>query len=322
MKKNLIFFIFFLILLLGCNFNYNGQNKNSNTNDKNDAFTIAKSALEYIRDSKLDSLRNQLEPNVLSKINPAYINWLMDEGKKVINNSVYPQDSIVIISESINYSITGKTTVKMFSFPFQSKENKDTIKYFHVTVAKNKIYRLLLNNYAPGRRLIEPSHSETHKDNFNLQTSNLSWFRIWYDGGIGNNTKYQNETGYYAVSGDLDDLEKSGIRDKFQQVFNLLNNADFDSLDFQYMRDSEVGDPEWIYLRMKFNGEYKSLGEFHVSYFITEENGKKEVMSDYIILKHTNKTRYLLNKGKNPELANLLTQIGRFNFEGFYERYP
>ncbi|WP_436515408.1 hypothetical protein [Ekhidna sp. To15] len=150
----------------------------------------------------------------------------------------------------------------------------------------------------------------------------MSWFRIWYDGGEGNNKKYRNEIGYYAVSGDLEDMDEIGVRSKFQQIFDLLNKADFDSLDFQYLRDREVGTPEWIYLRMKFNNEYKDLGEFEISCFIKEEEGKKEIMSDYIIFKHTDKTRYLLNKRDNPELVNLLTQIGRYDYEEFYERYP
>ncbi len=311
-----------IIFLTGCKFNYSGPVQNANDPETKVAMTVAKNALRFIKKSELDSLKSQLEPTVLSKVKPEQLNWLMKEGKQIMGNSAYPADSSIIISQSVNFSVTGKTTVNMFSFPFQNVNNKDSVKYFHITVANDKIYRLLLNDYPPGMRIIEPSHSEPHKTNLNLQTNNLSWFRIWYDGGQGNNKKYRNEKGFYAVSGGLEDLERTGVRDKFQQAFDILNNADYDSLDFQYLRDREVGDPEWIYIRMKFNGEYSSLGEFEISYFINEEKGKKEVMSDYIVFKHTDKTRYLLDKEKNPELVILLTEIAKYDFEGFYERYP
>tara|TARA_B110000967_G_C18778142_1_gene506735 strand:- start:177 stop:1145 length:969 start_codon:yes stop_codon:yes gene_type:complete len=322
MNRNFLITVTLLLFLTGCNFNYSSQAQDSDDTQTNGALQLAKNALSFIKNSKLDSLKNLLEPSVLSRVKPEQLDWLMNEGKAVIDKSTYPLDSSIITSQSVNYSLTGKTTVDMFSFPFQNVNYEDSIKYFHITIANNKIHRLLLNDHPPGMRIIEPSNSEPHKTNLNLQTDNLSWFRIWYDGGKVNNKKYQNETGFYAVSGNLENLDKTGARDKFQRIFDLLNNAEFDSLDFQYLRDREVGNPEWIYLRMKFDGEYKELGEFEISYFISEEEGKKEVMSDYVIFKHTDKTRYLLRKGANTELVTVLTEIGRYDFDGFYERNP
>jgi hypothetical protein len=135
--------------------------------------------------------------------------------------------------------------------------------------------------------------------------------------------RFKNETGFYAVSGDNQKLNEIGVKDKFQKLFNLIYTAEFDSLDFKYLREDEVGDPEWIYLRMKFNNEdYKNLGEFEISYFIKEEQGKKEIMSDYIILKHTDKTRYLIRKDKNQDIIKILTEIAHYDYGDYYERYP
>jgi hypothetical protein len=211
----------------------------------------------------------------------------------------------------------------MLSFPFQNKINKDSLKYFHITVINNEIYRFLINDYPPGRSIIEPKHNEPHLNKINMQTDNISWFRIWYDDGSKINRKYGNNIGYYAVSGQKKELIEIGMKKQFQETFNLINAAKFDSLDFKYMRENEIGDPEWIYLRLKFdNEEYKNLGEFEISYFIDEEDTKKEIMSDYVIFKHTDKTRYLLLKNKNPELVQKLMEIAHHDYVKYYDRNP
>jgi hypothetical protein len=108
-----------------------------------------------------------------------------------------------------------------------------------------------------------------------------------------------------------------------QEIFDLVNKAVPDSLDFKYMREKEEGNPEWIYLRMKLNNaEYKNLGEFEISCFLDEEEGKKEIMSDYIIFKHTDKTRYLFRKDKNDGLVQKLKELGHKDFKDAYEINP
>lgn len=319
----LSFFAFFILLISSCKFSYNEPSKIDNKLNQTSSLVLAKKSLRFINENKSDSLKLLLNPKILKMVKPEQFDWLMKEGKIVIDNYEYPNDTLVIKSQQTNYSLTGKQLVEMYSFPFKHKTHKDSLKYFHITIADNEIYRLFLNNYAPGITFIEPKHTEPHKDKINMQTENLKWFRIWYDGGKGNNKRFKNEIGYFAVSGDKEKLEDIGIKNKFQKLFDLINNIKFDSLDFKYMREDEVGDPEWIYLRMKFNNEeYKNLGEFDISYFIKEENGKKEIMSDYIVLKHTEKTRYLIKKEKNPEIVNVLNEIAHYDYSGYYESYP
>lgn len=326
MKKHLKFGLLTVLiglLMTGCKFSYTEPSEKTTDLGDNSSILIAKKSLRYIQENKTDSLKGLLNSKVLKMAKPEQIDWLMREGKLVLDNYEYPNDTSVLKSQKTNYSMGGKQVIEMFSFPFQSKVHKDSVKYFHITITDNEIYRLLLNDYPPGMRIIEPKHSEPHKGKINMQTDNLKWFRIWYDGGVYNKKRFKNETGFYAVSGDNQKLDEIGVKDKFQKLFNLINAAEFDSLDFKYLREDEVGDPEWIYLRMRFNNEeYKNLGEFEISYFIKEEQGKKEIMSDYIILKHTDKTRYLMRKDKNQDIIKILTEIAHCDYEDYYERYP
>lgn len=326
MKKHLKFGLLTVLIGLlttGCKFSYTEPSEKTTDLGNNSSILIAKKSLRYIQENKTDSLKGLLNSKVLKMAKPEQIDWLMREGKLVLNNYKYPNDTSVLKSQKTNYSMRGKQVINMFSFPFQSIVHKDSVKYFHITITDNEIYRLLLNDYPPGMRIIEPKHSEPHKSKIDMQTDNLKWFRIWYNGGVYNKKRFKNETGFYAVSGDNQKLDKIGVKDKFQKLFNLINVAEFDSLDFKYLREDEVGAPEWIYLRLKFNNEeYKNLGEFKISYFIKEEQGKKEIMSDYIILKHTDKTRYLMRKDKSQDIIKILTEIAHYDYGDYYERYP
>jgi hypothetical protein len=326
MKKHLrlgLFIVLVGLLMTACKFSYTEPSEKSTGLSNNSSFLIAKKSLRYIQENKTDSLKGLLNSKVLKMTKLEQIDWLIREGKIVLDNYEYPNDTSVLKSQQTNYSVGGKQLIEMFSFPFHSKVHKDSVKYFHVTIADNEIYKLLLNDFPPGMRIIEPKHSEPHKDKLNMQTDNLKWFRIWYDGGAYNKKRYKNENGFYAVSGGKEKLEEIGIKDKFQELFNLINYAKFDSLDFNFLGEAEVGEPEWIYLRLRFNNEeYNNLGEFEVSYFIKEEQGKKEIMSDYIIFKHTDKTRYLMRKDTNQEIVKILTDIAHYDYGDYYERYP
>jgi hypothetical protein len=311
------------LLMTGCKFSYTKSAEKTTNLSDNSSFLTAKKSLRYIQENKTDSLKGLLNSDVLKMVKPEQLDWLMREGKIVLDNYENPNDTSVLKSQQANYSVGGKQLIEMFSFPYQSKVYKDSVKYFHITIADNEICKLFLNDYPPGMRIIEPKHSEPHKNKINLQTDNLKWFRIWYDGGVFDNKRYKNENGFYAVSGDKEKFEEIGINDKFKKLFNLINTAKFDSLDFKYLREDEVGDPEWIYLRMEFdNEEYKNLGEFEISCFIKEDQGKKEIMSDYIILKHTDKTRYLISKNENQEIVKVLTDIAHYDYGDYYEKNP
>lgn len=321
-KLTILLILFISSLLFGCKFSYNDNTQKVGENSDNSALKIAKTSLNYIKENKTDSLKAMFNKKVIRMVKPEQIDWIMRNGQKVLNEYSYPNDTSIQKSQSINYSVTGKTVVEMFSFPFQHKTYKDSLKYFHITVANNEIHRLFLNNHPPGMRIIEPKHSEPHKDSLNLQTENIRWFRIWYEGGEKVDAQ-KGQNYYYAVSGNNEKLVKIGVENLIQEVFDKINTAAFDSTDFKYLDDDDNGDDEWIYLRFKFaNDEYKGLGEFTLSCFLDSEQGGDKPYSKYIIFKHTDKTRYLLLRDENPELVEILYQIGRLNYGKNYEKYP
>jgi hypothetical protein len=325
MKKNQKTLFVIVIILIGfasCRFSYS-EPEESSGNDKSSDLIIAKKALRFIKNDNVDSLKSLLNPKILKRVKKEQIDWLMKEGQAVLNKYEYPLDTAIIVNKTTNISMSGKRVIKNFSFPFKNKTQNDKEKYFHITIVNGEIYKLFLNDHPPGMRIIEPKWTEPHLENLDLQSDNISWFRIWYDDGFKKDRKYGLHNGYYAVSGKKSKLEKIGVKRQFQEIFDLINKAEFDSTDFKYLRDQEKGDPEWIYLRMRFNNEkYEDLGEFSISCFLDEKGEKKEIMSDYIVFKHTKKTRYLLKKEKNKELVEKLRDLAHYDYDGYYEKVP
>lgn len=311
------------LILFSCNFNYSSDAKTGDEKVSKSAMELSKKALRHIEQDKVDSLLSLLNSKVRQMIKPDQIDWLMKEGRKAITNSTFPSDTSVLVSQSVNFSITGKRVIETLSFPFQSKEYKDSIKYFHITVADNEIHRLFFNNYPPGMRIIEPERKEPHLTTLNLNSKNVSWFRIWYEDGSKISNRYGFHSDYFAVSGNNEKLDKLGISKSFQEIFDLINKAVPDSLDFKYLREKEIGNAEEIYLRIKFsNAEYQNLGEFEIACFLDEEDGKKEILSEYIVFKHTDNTRYLFRKDKNMGLFQKLKELARRDFKDSYEINP
>ena len=312
------------LLLTGCQYTYKPIPKKAINLEDNTTFKTAKKSLKFIQDSKPDSFKSLLSRKLLNIAKSEQIDGLMREGKIIIDNSEYPNDTNVLISQNKKYSFGGEQMIETFSFPFQSNIYKDSIMYFHITILNDEIYKYVMNEYPPGIRIIEPKHSETHIQDVKMNADNISWFRIWYNGGKYNNKRYNFlSNGFFAVSGDGKVLEETGIKDKIHKLFNSINEADFDSLDFKFFEEDEKGDPEYIKLRVRFdNEEYSKLGEFEVYCFLQEEEGIKEIMSDYIIFKHTSKTRYLMLKDNNQEILNIITEIAHFDYDGYYESDP
>ncbi len=179
---------------------------------------------------------------------------------------------------------------------------------------------MTVNEYPFGRRLIEPKHSEPHLEKHSLSYDEIKWFRIWYGSGYQKN-QYEDGYGHYAVSGDKTKVDELNIENELSQLFKLINTAKIDSTDFKYLRASHKGDPEYIYLRFKFNNEpYNDFGESSIYYTLSEEPGKTEESSEYIILKHSHKTRYLLKKENNPQMVELLENITYKKYDKYLEK--
>ena len=64
---------------------------------------------------------------------------------------------------------------------------------------------------------------------------------------------------------------------------------------------------------------YIYVFSFSIYYYLSEEPGKSEPMSKYIILKHSKSTRYLLLTSRNQEIVDLLKKITYKKYDKYFE---
>jgi hypothetical protein len=150
-KLSIITSLFLLIILSGCNINYSESGKKINFEKDSKDLSLAKKSLQYIAESKPDSLKKMLSEDGLKKSRAEKLEWLFTNGKRIIDNNEYPNDSIITVSTTTRKSIFGEETFKEFNFPFINKNNPDSTMYFKVSIANDKILKLILST---GMRII------------------------------------------------------------------------------------------------------------------------------------------------------------------------
>ncbi len=306
--KHLSFLLFFITILSCGNPYFKAINELKNTDFQNDSELLtAKKAIGFIEHDQLDSLKSMFPEKIIATVPDSIWRDQLEKGQKAISESKFPSDSLVQVSNTINISKGKKQIFAKLSFPFTNE--KDSTRFINVITSERQLYGLYVADYPFGIRFIEPEHSEPHLNKHTIRYDSIYWFRIWYGSGFKKN-KYGDRYGYYAVSGDKEKLDKLKIKPIISEIFELINSAKIDSTDFNYRRPKRNGNSEYIYLRFKMlNEPYKNFGEFEVCYTLEEEKGKPEELSDFIIVKHSKKTRYFYKKSENLRLVEKLKEL-------------
>jgi hypothetical protein len=293
------------------------QFKNTEFQNDQELFT-AKRAIKFIEQNQLDSLKSMFPEKIIASATDSIWSDLMTKGQKAIGESNFPNDSLVQISNTINVIEGEQQTFAKMSFPFIDKSQATT--YINIVASENQLFGLDVGDYPFGRRIVEPENSEPHLSQHSIEYSSINWFRIWYGSGFKRN-EFGDSYGYYAVSGDKEKLDKLEIEPILSEIFELINSAKIDSTDFKYLRPESNGDPEYIYLRFKMTNEpYSQFGELTVYYTLEEESGKPEPLTEFITVKHSQKTRYLYRASENLRLVEKLKELTYRNYGRHQER--
>lgn len=312
----------YLMVFLACLALCQSCGQTNFTFDNTEEIEFAKRAMGIIKESNMEEFKLLIHEDILKRTKEEQLEQLINQGNQLLSIAQLPDDSLIQQSNDINIQNGKRMKVAKLSFPFTLKNSldKDSIVYMNIGVSDNKILGIYVNEYPFGRRIIEPKESEPHLKKHSINYESINWFRIWYGSGFEKND-FGDRFGYYAVSGNQKKLDKLKIQTELSQLFELINTMNPDSIDYNYMRKESLGDPEYIYLRFKFdNDPYDKFGEFTIRHNLKDQPGKPEPMSKYITIKHSNKTRYLLSVEKNPEIVELLKKITYKRYDKYFER--
>lgn len=89
-KVSIITSLILMIIVAGCNFNYSESGKEINLEQDGKELALAKKSLLLIEQGKTDSLNDLLNADVLKKSNPEQLEWLFENGKRIIKNHCCP----------------------------------------------------------------------------------------------------------------------------------------------------------------------------------------------------------------------------------------
>lgn len=315
------YYILLLSLFLSLSYNFSQINtdlEKSSIETYEDILT-SKKAIAFIQYDRVDSLKQMVPPDVLALTKEENLITILNDCKILLNNSLYPKDSQIIIKYSTIFRNGKKIQISKLSFPFININIPDSIRYINISVSDNLAYSLGVNDFPYGFHFVEPKYTEPHLSTHKLDYNSINWFRIWYESGFKDN-EYGDSYGYYAVSGDKNKLDKIGIKNLVSDLFTLINNSKIDSTDIKYIDDDPSGNGEFIRLRFKFNNlPYSKFGECTILSILEDEPGKNSIFRDYIIFKHSEKTRYLYSKSSNPELVAKLSELAYREYGKFQE---
>jgi len=152
LKKHLISSIMLLIFFTGCNFNYTESGKQVNIENDGQELILAKKSLKYIGEYQTDNLKELLNDDILDKLKPKQLDWLFTNGKRIMDNNEYPNDSVITVSYTTKRTISKEETFKEFNFPFINKNIPDSTMYFKITIANGEVHKLMLST---GMRFIK-----------------------------------------------------------------------------------------------------------------------------------------------------------------------
>jgi len=322
-RKHIFRLLIIISALAGCNnINYEVNTPAKQYDNTDELLSIANQALSFIKEGKSDSLVQLFEPGILSDMDLDSFREFLATGQDVLLHSKFPAESRVTVSRTFNHNGPKTFHFNLHDYPFKyQKEGTKKVIYFRIAVTDNrKIFGMNISDKNPLKQnVIEPEHTQRHLDRLDLQAGHITWFRVWYESGFKNEVRYAGKN-YYAASGDRKALDRLGNKKLLQELFVMVNGAQPDSVDFRYMDEEIFGNPEIISLRFMFdNSSNRGLGEFKLTCHFEDEPGEEEIMSEYIVLKHTEKTRYLFLKEKHRNMVEKLKEIAGYNYGTYYE---
>ncbi len=267
-----------------------------------------------------------------------------------LNNLIIPilsrteKDSIKYIKSTVldKESLIGFNILKGNPFEKTKRRIIETVgkaphlESFNFDINDLKWFRIWYNNgYKKDRKINNRNYYAVPGGSYQPNTAQLDSMR----NTILNNKslsaeerkKAKNEfDAFYAIMeaglGDMsneESIKDTQIRKLLQELFKQINRAKVEIKDYQYLKEEDKGNPEYIYLRFLFNdSKYKNFHELKVRLILQEEPNISEPLSPYIEIKHSEKTRYLLLKDNNKDLVKILKKIAYHDYKDFYEENP
>ena len=156
-------------------------------------------------------------------------------------------------------------------------------------------------------------------DKFLFNVEEIKQFRIYYDEGKNRKTRFKNETGFFAVEGDLKTLNESGIRPIIETIFEDLEQSTFEKVEVFNTSLDRGTNPSFIQIEILL----KDKPFLIFVYLPIEDDG---TYSDKIILMQKEYAnlgyKYILSQEDYKNITTEFPKISKLNLKKYYHDNP
>lgn len=327
--------IFLLILsFISCdgqtNKNPKNQDKKNISNYQNEILSedemrvTTDKAISLIQNKNYYEFKQLIVEDISKNISEQQIIQIVDQINQVLKSEGVPTGNDNILP-SLKATLSGKDTIFVNNIIYNFKPISNVGNFsqkvltfsFLKKYGTNKIVGVSLNTNPLSSANVKPNITQMQIFDFNV--SDITNFRIYYDEGEDRKTQYKNEIGYFAIQGDINTLQESGILPKIEIIFSELKKSKYKSV---ATFNSTLNRGENAkYIQAEFG--FKNL-PYSLFIYLPIKNGGK--YADEIIVMQREYANlgyaFTLNQEFYPKIKSELPKIAEMKLEKFYLDKP
>jgi len=329
MKKVTLYLLLLKSLILFSCGGQNGANPSLNIKDYNyEEFVLpedemvetSEKAIQLIQNNQLKEIRALIADDISKNISDDQLTLLVNQLNLLFKNEGVPKGKDNILP-AIQASINGTDTlfINNLMYKYQPTETEPFPKILTFSFMKKYGSKKLvgINLGTDGQKNKEPTIEKL--DEFIFPVDDISQFRIYYDEGKNKTTKFKNKIGYFAIEGDLNTINQSGLRPIFETIFDDLRQSKFEKVEAFNTSLDRGENPSFIQLEIQLkNNPYAVF-----LYLPIQEGGK---YADKIVLMQREYSnlgyQFTLKQSDYKKITSEFPKIGKLNLEEFYHDNP
>lgn len=229
------------------------------------------------------------------------------------------------ILHALNASIDGKDTVFLNNIMYNFKRSSDTTNPSQKVLIFSFLTKYgtqkLVGINIKANPISAKSTTAVIKpfEPFDLNISNITRFRIYYDEGANRHTQFRNEKGYFAMEGDARVIEKSGIEPIVQSILSDLTKLKAEKAE-QFNSTLNYGD------KVKFiQAEFGLKGKPYTLFiYLPIENGGQYSNKIVVMQRQYENLGYefVLNQKDYPKIIADFPKIADLKLDNYYVDKP
>ena len=329
MKKITIYlFLLNSLVLLSCN-GQNGERPSLNIKDydyeasvlsEDEMMATSEKAIKLIKNNQLTAFRELFAEEVSKNIPDDQLSQLITHLNLVFQKEGIPSGKNNVVP-GVSLSINGRDTlfINKIMYNYEPTASEPYAKILSFAFLKKYGTQKLagINLGTDGQKGQSPTIKKLDKFLFNID--DVQQFRIYYDEGKNRQTKFKNEVGFFAIEGDLNTLNKSGIRPIIETIFKDLEQSKFEKVAaFNTSLDRGIN-PSFIQIEILF----KDKPYLIFLYLPIEDDGR---FFEKIIFQQKEFAnlgyQYILNQTDYKKITTEFPRIGKMNLEEYYHEDP